>query len=312
MSPTSCEQRASHQNGCWFQDLRLLATVLHGLGNDVIYGGDGDDIIDGGLEDDLLYGGTGHDTFLHTGIDGWDSYDGGTGTDTILINQVSPWATWGQIKISFLNDVEAIVNFDTTKYVDILVDGFIDFSQTQISGIRHILGQNNDDTIIGSNDDNSIKGGDGNDSLYGGGGDDVLYGEDGNDELFGEAGDDGLIGGAGNDVLNGGAGNDALLGGTGDDTLIGGTGNDVLTGGAGVDLFVFFQDQSIDTIKDFTDGEDFLIFSGATSLQLFEYNDDAALMMNGDTFSNLTMINAVLYVTENGCKWRALPVVAAG
>lgn len=25
--------------------------------------------------------------------------------------------------------------------------------------------------------------------------------------------------------------------------------------------------------------------------------------------SNLTMINAVLYVAENGCKWRALPPV---
>ena len=88
----------------------------------------------------------------------------------------------------------------------------------------------------------------------------------------------------GNDVLDGAAGNDILYGQGGNDTLIGGTGNDILFGGTGADTFVWGQtlklvngkpetdvnekptkaritngtndaDGSIDTIKDFNDGD---------------------------------------------------------
>ncbi|RBO54292.1 hypothetical protein DSD19_02550 [Rhodovulum sp. BSW8] len=201
-----------------------------GMGNDVIHGGEHDDTINGGQQDDMLYGDGGNDTFQHTGSDGWDCYFGGSGDDTILVEAVSSYSMWGQIKIQSLDSVEHITNEDTTKDVDILVDGEIDFSNTEITGIRHILGQDANDTIIGSKENNSI---------------------------------------------NGGAGNDILMGFEG---------SDVLTGGAGADQFVFMQDKSVDRVMDFTDGEDMLVFSGATSLQLFDHNGSALLYMNNDTY----------------------------
>jgi len=188
----------------------------------------------------MLYGDGGNDTFVHSGNDGWDSYYGGADFDKIVVNQVSPYANWGQIKISYLDGVELIENNDTTKAVDILVDGAIDFSGTQISGIRHILGQNNDDSIIGSDDAN------------------------------------------------------VLIGNGGDDRLEGGGGNDILQGGIGADQFVFSQDQSVDIVTDFTDGADMLLFSGATSLQLFDYNGSAALELNGDTYVVLSGVDVSL------------------
>ncbi|WP_416171598.1 calcium-binding protein, partial [Brevirhabdus pacifica] len=63
------------------------------------------------------------------------------------------------------------------------------------------------------------------------------------------------------DLLAGRGGNDTLLGGAGDDWLIDGTGADVMTGGAGADTFVFVDDGRMDTVTDFTPGEDRLDLS---------------------------------------------------
>jgi hypothetical protein len=68
-------------------------------------------------------------------------------------------------------------------------------------------------------------------------------------------------GGPGPDNLVGGPGDDVLLGLGGDDTLNGGPGNDTLTGGDGADRFVFSQPSDrIDTITDFTSGQDLIEF----------------------------------------------------
>ena len=96
---------------------------------------------------------------------------------------------------------------------------------------------------------------------HGGSGNDKIFGQNGVDIMFGGEGDDYLNGGNDNDGLRGGTGNDILDGGSGNDILIGGLGNDILTGGAGEDIFKWVDqgaDTGVDTIKDFTVGEDLI------------------------------------------------------
>ncbi|WP_065431575.1 calcium-binding protein [Vibrio scophthalmi] len=111
------------------------------------------------------------------------------------------------------------------------------------------------------------------DIAHAGGGDDIVFGEGGSDAIFGGSGDDVIYGGAGLDVLRGGTGDDFIDGGSGNDILIGGLGNDILMGGDDVDIFKFIdqgngiRDGEIDTIKDFTAGEDKLDLSELLDLE---------------------------------------------
>ena len=78
------------------------------------------------------------------------------------------------------------------------------------------------------------------------------------------AGDDWLDGQGGADQLFGGLGDDTLFGGAGDDFLSGGLGDDELTDGSGADRFVFDSpDDGVDSITDFSVGNDTLVFSAA-------------------------------------------------
>jgi serralysin len=54
----------------------------------------------------------------------------------------------------------------------------------------------------------------------------------------------------------GGQGRDLLVGNAADNHLTGGKGNDVLVGNGGADTFIFANDGSTDTVKDFTTGVD--------------------------------------------------------
>jgi len=67
-----------------------------------------------------------------------------------------------------------------------------------------------------------------------------------------------LTGNDGVNIFEGGAGNDTLNGGGGDDPLDGGGGQDILHGGGGRDIFIIDVNavNSVDTILDFTQGED--------------------------------------------------------
>jgi Ca2+-binding RTX toxin-like protein len=79
-----------------------------------------------------------------------------------------------------------------------------------------------------------------------------------------------LYGSAADDVLIGGAGNDQIYGGAGNDTLQDGAGVDVLYGGAGADTFLMTADGKVNTIADFTLGQDKIDLSDWQFLRNFE------------------------------------------
>lgn len=136
------------------------------------------------------------------------------------------------------------------------------------------------DTISGTDDDDIISGGSGNDFIEGNGGSDRILGGSGADAIGGGAGSDLIEGGGNNDRISGNAGDDTILGGGGDDELFGGGGTNVLVGGAGDDLlisglsgknrFVFMDDDSVDTVNDFSDGNDLIELIG---FGLTDFND---------------------------------------
>jgi len=117
-----------------------------------------------------------------------------------------------------------------------------------------------DDRLSGGAGDDRIAALTGADVIKGGEGDDTLLGGAGRDRLRGDAGDDRLKGGAGRDRLDGGAGDDRLIGGAHRDRLNGQAGDDRLTGGGGADRFIFRSSGGNDTITDFRDDLDRLVF----------------------------------------------------
>ena len=136
-----------------------------------------------------------------------------------------------------------------------------------------IKAKSGNDVAHGRGGDDTIDGGKGNDTLYGDHGNDMLYGQAGRDILYGGAGDDTLDGGRDRDRLEGGEGNDVLDGSEGDDRqfgdrgadkLLGSEGTDFLHGGEGVDDFIFRTGDGFDTILDFADGTDRIVFKAAT------------------------------------------------
>lgn len=126
----------------------------------------------------------------------------------------------------------------------------------------HILGLRGDDIIYATGGNNLIYGDDRLETLADG--NDTIYGGSGNDSIYGGGGDDLIYGGGGNNYLNGGSGHDTLIGGSGFDLFRGGSGNNKLTGGGGVDWFVFDgSHDSLNTIKDFTNGLDKIVLDSS-------------------------------------------------
>lgn len=152
-----------------------------------------------------------------------------------------------------------------------------DITQGLVLETTHHGTKGDDQMLPYSTGNNLFYAGDGNDHVIGNIGHDVMFGESGDDHLEGRGGNDQLWGGNGNDWLEGGSGDDHLAGMAGDDRLDGGDGNDlfidgegndIMTGGAGSDTFRWsFPEQNphasfeVDTIRDFTLGEDRLVLS---------------------------------------------------
>ncbi|MGV0102331.1 cupin domain-containing protein [Nostoc sp. DSM 114167] len=104
-----------------------------------------------------------------------------------------------------------------------------------------------------------------------------------------------INGQGGNDYLSGLSGDDILRGGAGNDTLVGGFGWDTLTGGSGKDTFSFTSGSGIDTIVDFTDGEDSIgLLGGLAFADLTIYQGTGGSV--NDTLINITSSNEPLMV----------------
>ncbi|PRY75987.1 putative secreted protein (type I secretion substrate) [Yoonia maritima] len=163
------------------------------------------------------------------------------------------------------NDDPAVINpvtgigVITTGNLNELRDAMGGHADTSAGYAPVIIGQDTDDNLNGDVANDVIIGGGGNDIISGEDGNDTLLGRSGSDTLFGGVGADILFGGAGADTLNGGTGQDILRGGAGNDVIDGGAGNDILFGDAGADEFIF--NGGIDTISDFTQGEDHITLS---------------------------------------------------
>ncbi|MFV8439114.1 tandem-95 repeat protein [Vibrio owensii] len=105
------------------------------------------------------------------------------------------------------------------------------------------------------------------------------------DTLYGQQGDDILFGHGGNDILVGGSGDDILIGGSGEDTF------KFVDDGSGI------RDGEIDTIKDFTKGEDKIDISDllhtddSDSIDSLLANNEIGLEADGD--------NLILTISES-------------
>ncbi|MEB3283020.1 MAG: hypothetical protein VKK42_29275 [Lyngbya sp.] len=168
-------------------------------------------------------------------------------------------------------------NADASQLEILLRDGndIFDGSTFTVDGQNLIIvGNKGNDLITGSSDEDTLFGGQENDDILGGDGDDQIFGNLGDDfVLDGGLGDDSIFGGQDNDYIRGGEGNDRVFGDRGNDVIHGDGGVDVLTGGEGRDQFVIDlmletttnNPNSVDTIQDFTSGEDEIVIFGINS-----------------------------------------------
>jgi Ca2+-binding RTX toxin-like protein len=101
-----------------------------------------------------------------------------------------------------------------------------------------------------------------------------------------------ITGGSAGDTLTGGGAADIISGGAGDDTIRGEDGADNLTGGAGDDDFVLDDDDSVDTINDFTVGASadqiVIDFSGIDGEAGGNLRDSGGDLANSDTVAFIT------------------------
>lgn len=241
----------SYLNFVGMEELFLLA----GDGNDTVIGGRYDDFLSvaGGANRVNALGGDDTVAYIITGVA--NTLNGGSGDDVLLAQSDN-------------SPLYFIVDGSNGRVDDGSLSMIIGFERYDARGgsLNDIasLGTGND-SFYGGNGDDTAFGASGDDLLYGGWQADEIFGGDGNDRLFGQRHDDQVFGGAGNDHLYGGRESDELYGGDGRDTLRGDQGSDILTGGAGADVFLFsVAEDGLDTITDFTSGEDRIRYSSAS------------------------------------------------
>lgn len=215
-------------------------------GNDTLVAGSGNDILSGGEGNDTLYGESGNDTLA--GNAGTDTLIGGLGDETYLFNlgdghdMIIDEYTYGSGGNDTLRFGEGITKAD-------LVARAVSGSNDLQIGVRE-SGKGFDalgDIVTLKNwfDANkrieNITLSDGSvvtlSEMQGGtDGDDYLVFGDSDTVIDAMGGNDTVISANGNDTLSGGAGNDILISNNGNDTLYGGEGNDTLKAGAGNDI----------------------------------------------------------------------------
>ena len=96
-----------------------------------------------------------------------------------------------------------------------------------------------------------------------------------------------IVGSDHDDMFIGSDDDDFFEGGAGNDTLIGGAGADTLTGGAGADNFaIYLAGAYLDTVTDFTKGEDKLLLDVAdpSAVTSFAFANLVREVENGNTY----------------------------
>ncbi len=272
-------------------------TIITGVGNDNVFAGAGDDVIEVSSQTAKLTGSDGNDTYKIQNLAGNITInDLGIAADIDTIEfEASKLGSLKMVQdsndlvISFTGQTGKVVvqnqfaadktsRIETLKFGDVLLNitSFI----VGTAGSDKIIGTDIDDAMLGTDVKDVIFGGAGNDFIDGGAGDDAIYGE------------------SGNDVIKGSGDKDIIFGGTGDDTLIGNEGDDILEGGAGRDTFIITKPSDIDTITDFTTGQDRLDltqysqFSSLKTLQYFsktitQNGNDLQINIDGQSSVNL-------------------------
>ncbi len=246
-------------------------------GADTIAGRGGDDLLDGGKGDDRVKGGDGDD-HIRLGR-GSDFADGGDGTDTADFSDSG--LAWIKLDLSDNSIAEAWFADGWATEVK-QARGLAPFNQSisfaYIDNIENVIGTDGNDEITGDANDNVIDGGDGDDILDGGDGDDYLDGGAGANVIYGGKGadtirvaDDSIY-----NVLEGGNGRDDIRGGDGVDIITGGKHDDELYGMGGDDDFIFEQDGSTDTVRDFELG-DSLMLVGVTEADDWSMTYESAI-----------------------------------
>lgn len=261
-------------------------TLIGGLGNDKLYGESalttdadtGDDYLDGAAGNDLLYGGLGNDTLI--GGAGVDVLTGGLGDDIYYIDN-------NTLIIGKPVTVDKIVELTNTSKVNYGTDSVI-------GSVDYTLGNNLENLVLTSG---AIKGS-GNALAN------VLTGNAADNVLSGLAGNDGLDGCDGSDILSGGAGYDSLTGGNGNDTFLF---NTALTK-TGVGVSTVFT--NVDTIMDFTGGEDKIALSKAVFTAYNKATVISGALLSADDFLSFTgdvttavrndRSDHILYCSETG------------
>jgi len=226
------------------------------------------------MTDGILAGTNGTDTLIGTaeadnisGGDGIDTISGDVGNDFLIGGAEGDAITGGEGADTIYGDADIT-------------------SAAAYTGDDIIHGDAGDDVIHGDAGTDTLYGDAGQDLIHGDSGADVISGGDDSDVMFGDADNDVITGDSGNDQLLGGAGDDQLIGGAGDDILVGGLGADTLTGGEGNDQFILNEDGEVDTITDFSPGDQLdlsEVLPSSPEIDPNQFQDYVQLIDDGDS-----------------------------
>ena len=229
-------------------------TILAGIGEDTVMGGDRNDLItnDNDNSDDTLYGDQGYwDQITLNSMtaetDGDDEIYGTGGNDIIMAGGAKDYIESGDGLDIVFGDDGQVQKTDTGEII-------------RIETITSSYGD--DDIILAGNDDDTVFGGPKNDRITGdetNNGDDILVGDQGYwtpDEIVSQF--DETSNPDGNDVIYGNGGNDTILGSDGRDNVSSDRGLDIIVGDYGRINHLGKTVLRINTIESEKGNDDFL------------------------------------------------------